>query len=392
MRLLFFGPVPQKRRPPFFSQESERRLSFGVPESVMESATSKLKVGIVGVSGYGGGELARLLLAHPNVDLTYVTSGTYAGKPLRAALPGAAPSDLVCEVYDEAACAGKCDFVFLAGESGLAMKTAPGLLDAGKKIVDLSADFRLKDPSVYEEWYKAEHVAPRLLEEAVYGLPEFSRDAIRSARLLANPGCHVTATLLAMLPFFAFAKPDSFVVNSLSGVSGAGRSKFGLDYHFSEVNESIRPYGVGGIHRHTPEIEQLLSGIAQEPVTLSFTPCLVPITRGILTTAHLTAGPNWLAYKEGRELEELYALYCRFYQSAPFVTVLEPGQFPATKHVYGTNHCHVGLAFDKRTNRVIVVSAIDNLVKGAAGQAVQNMNLMCGFDETAGLTMGAVWP
>ena len=353
--------------------------------------TEKLKVGIVGVSGYGGGELARLLLAHPQVALTYVTSGTYAGKPLRAALPGIAPSDLVCEVFDPAVCADRCDLVFLAGEAGLAMKVAPGLLDAGKKVVDLSADFRLKDPAVYQEWYKAEHTAPQLLDEAVYGLPELNAGEIAEARLVANPGCHVTAAVLALLPFLMgdAIEPASIIIDSLSGVSGAGRSKFGLDYHFSEVNESIRPYGVGGVHRHTPEIEQVLSvvTVTPPPVRVTFTPHLVPITRGILATSYATlkAGAGDLA-----QLHELYDAFCDF--CTPFVVLLEPGQFPATKHVYGTNFCHIGLAVDKRTNRVIVVSAIDNLVKGAAGQAVQNMNLMCGFDETAGLTMSAVWP
>jgi N-acetyl-gamma-glutamyl-phosphate reductase len=355
--------------------------------------TEKLKVGIVGVSGYGGGELARLLAAHPNVQLTYVTSSTYAGKPLRAALPGAAPSDLVCAVFDSAVCADQCDFVFLAGETGLAMKVAPGLLDAGKKIVDLSADFRLKDPAVYQEWYKAEHTAPQLLAEAVYGLPELGRDAITKARLLANPGCHVTAAVLGLAPLLASnaVNHDSLIADSYSGVSGAGRSKFSLDYHFSEVNESMRPYGVGGIHRHIPEIEQTLSTVSDMrggPIKLTLTPHLAPITRGILTTAYATLAPPELGAGEA----DLHALYREFYQDAPFVTILEPGQFPATKHVYGTNFCHIGLAVDKRTNRVIVVSAIDNLVKGAAGQAIQNMNLMCGFDETAGLTMGAVWP
>ena len=349
--------------------------------------TEKLKVGIVGVSGYGGGELARLLAAHPNVELTYVTSSTYAGKPLRAALPGAAPSDLVCEVFDSAICADQCEFVFLAGEAGLAMKVAPGLLDAGKKIVDLSADFRLKDPAVYQEWYKAEHTAPQLLDEAVYGLPELNIAEIAEARLVANPGCHVTAAVLGLLPLLAgnAIDPSSIIIDSLSGVSGAGRSKFGLDYHFAELNESMRPYGVGGVHRHTPEIEQALSLF---PHKVTFTPHLVPITRGILTTAYANLAPPEL----GAGGADLHALYREFYQDAPFVTILEPGQFPATKHVCGTNFCHIGLAVDKRTNRVIVVSAIDNLVKGAAGQAIQNMNLMCGFDETAGLMMGAVWP
>ena len=351
-----------------------------------------LSVGIVGVSGYAGGELARLLLSHSHVRLTYVTSGTYAGKPLRAALPGAAPSDLICENFDPAACADKCDFVFLAGESGLAMKIAPGLLDAGKKVVDLSADFRLCDPEVYKEWYKAEHTAQDLLKQNIlqYGLPELNREAIKKARLIANPGCHVTAAVLALAPLLrAAAVRADFIVDSLSGVSGAGRSKFGLDYHFAELNESMRPYGVGGVHRHTPEIEGALAMVGGKP-TITFTPHLVPITRGILATCYATLSEKW--HDAGNALELLHSYFESMYRHEPFVTVLEPGQFPATKHVYGTNFCHIGLAVDKRTNRVIVVSAIDNLVKGAAGQAVQNMNLMCGFDEAAGLTAGAVWP
>ncbi len=353
--------------------------------------TEKLRAGIVGVSGYGGGELARLLLAHPHAALTYVTSGTYAGRPLRAALPGASPSDLVCEEFDPAACADGCDLVFLAGEAGLAMKVAPLLLEAGKKVVDLSADFRLKDPAVYKEWYKAEHTAPHLLKEAVYGLPEVTKKStIQKACLLANPGCHVTAAVLGLAPLLnmEIVEAKSLIVDSYSGVSGAGRSKFGLDYHFSEVNESMRPYGVGGVHRHTPEIEQALSWLGGEDALVTLTPHLAPITRGILTTAYATP-------RQGTPAEMLNSLHARYrgwYKDAPFVTVLDPGQFPATKHVYGTNFCHIGLAVDRRTNRVIVVSAIDNLVKGAAGQAVQNMNLMCGFDETAGLTMSAVWP
>ncbi len=354
----------------------------------MTDNAQKIRVGIVGVSGYGGGELARLLIAHSLVRLTYVTSGTYAGKPLRAALPGAAPSDLVCEVFDGAAAADKCDLVFLAGESGLAMKAAPGLLEAGLKVVDLSADFRLKDPAVYQEWYKAEHTAPELLGEAVYGLPEFYKESIANANLVANPGCYPTSAILALAPLLNddLIVPQTIIVDSYSGVSGGGRSKFGLDYHFSEVNESLRPYGVGGIHRHTPEIEQTLSQVAGVAVTLTFTPHLAPITRGILTTAYATLRSS------GDFLAEFYRDSYTVQLDAPFVTILEPGQFPATKHVYGTNFCHIGLAVDKRTNRVIVVSAIDNLVKGAAGQAIQNMNLMCGFDETTGLTMGAVWP
>ena len=348
--------------------------------------TDQLKIGIVGVSGYGGGELARLLLAHPNIELTYATSETYSGKPLRAALPGIDPNvTLTCESFDPAACADKCDFAFLAGEAGLAMRVVPALLEANLRIVDLSADFRLEDPDVYAVWYKSEHTAPHLLEEAIYGLPELNKIAIGTARLVANPGCHVTAAVLALAPLLSagMIAPETIIIDSLSGVSGAGRSKFGLDYHFAEINESMKPYGVGGVHRHIPEIEQALSFVAEAPVTVTFTPHLIPVTRGILSTVY--------ASTEETE-DDLRLALSEFYADAPFVSLLDAGQFPATKPVSGTNHCHLGLALDKRTSRVVVVSAIDNLVKGAAGQAVQNMNLMCGFPETAGLTQSAVWP
>lgn len=347
----------------------------------MDSVT----VGIVGVSGYGGGELARLLTGHPQATLTYVTSGTYAGRPLETALPGLRGTGLICEAFDASVAASKCDFVFLAGEAGLAMQAAPALLDSNKLVVDLSADFRLSDAAQYEEWYKAPHTAPGLLAEAAYGLPELHGDWIKSARLVANPGCYPTSAILALAPLLAAQAIDSqtIIVDSMSGVSGAGRSKFGLDYHFAEVNESARPYGVGGTHRHTPEIEQELSAVADLPVKITFTPHLVPITRGILTTAYASLT------EAGDGLHELYR---EFYRDAPFVVVLDEGQFPATKHVQGTNFCHIGLAVDRRTNRVVVTSVIDNLVKGAAGQAIQNMNLMCGFDESAGLTGGAMWP
>jgi len=337
----------------------------------------KIRVGIVGVSGYGGGELARLLAQHPRVELTYATSGTYAGQPLQHALPGITPFlNLICEKFASDACTDRCDFVFLAGESGLAMETAPALLAAGKKIVDLSADFRLQDPQAYAHWYKAEHRAAHLLEHAVYGLPELNKEAIAKAQLVANPGCHVTAAVLGLAPLLAAqaVKMDTLIVDSLTGVSGAGRSKFGLEYHFAEINESARPYGVGGVHRHTPEIEQALSRVAGVDVKLTFTPHLVPITRGILTTAYATLAPPLLG------------------AGGAVTALFESGRFPATKHVNGTNFCHIGLALDERTHRVIAISAIDNLVKGAAGQAIQNMNLMCGWDETEGLRGAALWP
>ncbi|HEX5324768.1 MAG TPA: N-acetyl-gamma-glutamyl-phosphate reductase [Capsulimonadaceae bacterium] len=347
-----------------------------------------VRAGIVGVSGYGGGELARLLLAHPEVELTYITSETYQGKPLSAALPGIGrKGDLVCKHFSEEGAIDNCDVVFLAAENGFAMHIAAGLVDAGKKVIDLSADFRLKDLQAYQQWYRLEHTAAGLLEKAVYGLPELYKKEIKSAQLVANPGCYPTAAILALAPLLdsKAVRPDTIVINSLSGVSGAGRSKHTLQYHFPELNESASAYGVAGAHRHTPEIEQALSQVAGEKVTVSFTPHLIPITRGILTTA--------IAELSGEaKLDDLRKRFVEFYTDAPFVIVVEPGQFPVTKQTFGTNYVYIGLAVDPRTNRVTVISAEDNLVKGAAGQAIQNMNLMCGFEETAGLEMGAVWP
>jgi len=349
----------------------------------------KVRVGIVGVSGYGGGELARLLSMHPKAELTYVTSGTYKGKPLSAALPGVANRiSLTCEEFDIDTAVAKCDVVFLAGEAGLAMKLAEPLIGAGKKVIDLSADFRLKSTADYQQWYKSEHTAPHMIDQAVYGLPELNREAIKKASLIANPGCYPTSAILALAPLLRGPRlidPKTIIIDSHSGVSGAGRSKFGLDYHFSEVNESIKPYGVGGVHRHVPEIEQALGQVAGTEITVTFTPHLSPITRGILTTAYANFYGN-------ADAASLLITFKDYYLSHPFVVVMDEGQFPATKYAEGTNYCYIGVAVDKRTNRVIVISAEDNLVKGMAGQAIQNMNLMCGFDETDGLTMVGMWP
>ena len=345
-----------------------------------------IRVGIIGVSGYGGAETARLVLQHPSAVLTYVTSNTYLGQPLHCAVPGISRSPgLVCDAFEPESAASRCDLLFLAGEAGLAMKIAPALLDAGLKIIDLSADFRLSDPQQYAHWYKAEHSAPQLLAEAIYGLPELNRTRIRDSRLIANPGCYPTSAILALAPLrnAPFVDYGSIVIDSLSGVSGAGRSKFGPDTHFSEVNESVRPYGVGGTHRHTPEIEQALSRIWDRPVIVTFTPHLAPITRGILTTAYVTLTA---------EPPDLRTYFEEFYKDDSFVVLLDAGTFPTTKNVYATNNCHISLALDRRANRLIVVSAIDNLTKGMAGQAVQNMNIMYGLEEATGLPRSAVWP
>jgi N-acetyl-gamma-glutamyl-phosphate reductase len=279
------------------------------------------------------------------------------------------------------------DVVFLAQENGKAMETAPHLLQAGCKIVDLSADFRFRDPATYEVWYKAAYTAAEWNERAVYGLPELHRDAIARSSLVGNPGCYTTASILALAPLVADQRIElnSIVIDAKSGVSGAGRAKFALDYHFPETNESVSAYKIAGTHRHTPEIEQELSQLAGEEIRVSFTPHLIPMTRGILATCYATL-------KTGASAREIFALYQEFYAGAPFVTLIEDG-LPATKHTLGSNRCHIGMGVDSRTNRVTIVSCIDNLIKGASGQAIQNMNLMFGWEETAGLSdLGGLWP
>jgi N-acetyl-gamma-glutamyl-phosphate reductase len=347
-----------------------------------------INAGIVGVSGYGGGELARLLSIHPNVKLTYVASGTYKGQKLAAALPGFPQKNpLICEEYDEETVISRCDVVFLAQETGFAAKHAASLADRGKKVIDLSADLRIKDQAVYTQWYKAEASSRDLLKRAVYGLPELHREEIREAQIIANPGCYPTSAILALAPVIASksVELDRIVISSMSGVSGAGRSKHTLQYHFPELNESATVYGVAGQHRHTPEIEQALSILAGEQVIISFTPHLIPVSRGILTTVVVDLARDMTT-------RELVGAIAEFYEKEPFVNVLPEGSFPATKHTLGSNFVHIGAAVDPRTGRATIVSAEDNLIKGAAGQAIQNMNLMYGHAEETGLTMAGMFP
>ena len=347
---------------------------------------TKVRIAIVGSSGYTGGELYRILLLHPAVEVTAVTSEKSAGRPIAEIFPHLAGlTSLVCEPLDPDAIAKKADLAFLALPHVTAQEAAFRLHAKGVKVVDLSADYRLSDAAVYEQWYEHRHQYPDLLAKAVYGLPELHRAQVRSAALVANPGCYPTSAILALAPLLKQALVDtsSIVIDSKSGVSGAGRTP-GLPYHFPEANEAFMAYKVG-THRHTPEIEQELGRLAGTPVTVSFTPHLVPMNRGILTTAYGSL-------RKKMDTVALHAVYADAYRSEPFVRVLPPGQFPNVRNVRGANFCDLGLHADPRTGRAVIVTAIDNLVKGASGQAVQNMNIMMGFEETAGLRFAALFP
>ncbi len=341
-----------------------------------------LTVGIVGASGYTGVELARILAGHPEIRLTVATSRQYAGKQIAEVFPNLRKRvDLRCENLGVEELVDRAEFFFTAVPHKTAMDIVPKLLAAGKKVVDLSADYRIHDAGVYEAWYQ-EHSSPDLLAEAAYGLPELYRERVRTARLTANPGCYPTSVILALTPLLrkGFIDPTTLIIDSKSGTSGAGRAA-SVGTLFCEVADGFRPYKVGGNHRHIPEIEQELTAAAGQTVTVSFTPHLLPISRGILSTMYASLTGAGAAADLQQLFEETYA-------DEPFVRVLPAGTLPATQHVRGSNCCDIALQQDKRTGRLIVMSAIDNIVKGASGQAVQNMNLMCGFAETQGL-MGA---
>ena len=342
-----------------------------------------IKAAIVGASGYSGEELVRLLLAHPHVELTAVTSRQYAGQTLAQIFPKFAHQPRAKALHftepKPELLAKQAQVVFLALPHGVAAEFAVPLLRLGCQVIDLSADFRLRSTAVYKEFYGHEHPAPDLLGEAVYGLPEIYRSDIKRSNLVASPGCYPTSILLPLIPLLraGLIQPQGIIADSLSGVSGAGR-KAELDYLFVECNESVRPYGLPK-HRHLSEIEQELSLAAKEPVVLQFTPHLIPVNRGILTTLYATPSdpkPQLASFDQAYEAA---------YSQEPFVRLLEGKALPDTKNVVGTNVIEIAWRLDPRTGRLIVLSAEDNLVKGASGQAVQSMNILCGFPETAGL-------
>jgi N-acetyl-gamma-glutamyl-phosphate reductase len=344
-----------------------------------------INVGIVGASGYTGVELARLLSNCPDVKLTVATSRQFKGKNLSDVYPNLAGRvDIVCEDLKIEETADRADLFFTAVPHQTAMAIVPDLLEAGKKVIDLSADFRLHDAEVYEKWYQ-NHTAQEYLAEAVYGLPELHRQEILGKRLVANPGCYPTSVILALAPLLHHGAIDTetIIVDSKSGTSGAGRQPQ-TSTLFCEVNDGFKAYKIA-VHRHTPEMEQELSLLSQKQVTISFTPHLLPVSRGILSTIYAKLATTM----SDSEVDEIYK---DFYKDETFVRLCGLGSYPATQFVRGSNFCDLGFKVDDRTGRIVILSAIDNLVKGAAGQAIQNMNLICDLPETRGLLSVPLFP
>ena len=343
------------------------------------------KVSIAGATGYTGIGLLRLLVKHPEVEIVTLTAESHAGKNIAEVAPslkGWVDQTLVKLSPDVAQ---ECNVLFLALPHTTSMKNVPELLQSKCKIIDLSADYRLHEAEVYGEWYKTPHINSDLLSQAVYGLPELHRKQIKSAQLVANPGCYPTGAILALAPLMqqSWADASAIIIDSKSGVSGAGR-KLSQTTQFCEANESVAAYGLGE-HRHTPEIEQELSVLAGQKLTVSFSPHLMPMTRGLLTTAYVPL-------KKAMDRQTLHDHFAKFYKNERFVRVLDAGKYANTAHVAGSNFCDIGVQVDTRNQRAIVSSAIDNLMKGASSQAIQNMNLMLGIDETTGLDAPPLFP
>ena len=345
-----------------------------------------IKVGIIGATGYAGSELVRILLGHKDVEIKWYGSRSYIDKKYASIYQNFFQLvDATCMDDNMEALADQVDVIFTATPQGLCASLVNEEILSKVKIIDLSADFRIKDVKVYEEWYKLEHKSPQFIEEAVYGLCEINREDVKKARLVANPGCYTTCSILTCYPLVkeGIIDPNTIIVDAKSGTSGAGRGAK-VDNLFCEVNENMKAYGVA-THRHTPEIEEQLGHACGEKITINFTPHLVPMNRGILATAYASL-------KKDVTYEEVKAIYDKYYADEKFVRVLEKDVCPQTKWVEGSNYVDVNFKIDPRTNRIIMMGAIDNLVKGAAGQAVQNMNLMFGLKESEGLELVPMFP
>ena len=345
-----------------------------------------IKAGIIGATGYAGGELVRVLTGHKDVEIKWYGSRSYIDKKYAEVYQNIFQIvDDKCIDYNMEALADEVDVIFTATPQGLCASLVNEEILSKVKIVDLSADFRIKDVATYEEWYKIQHPTPQFIPEAVYGLCEINREAVKKARLVANPGCYPTCSTLSIYPLLkeGLIDPGTIIIDAKSGTSGAGRGAK-VDNLYCEVNENIKAYGVAN-HRHTPEIEEQLSYAAGQPVLINFTPHLVPMNRGILITAYASL-------KKEVSYEEVKTAYDKYYANEKFVRVLEKDVCPQTKWVEGSNYVDVNFKIDPRTKRVIMMGAMDNLVKGAAGQAVQNMNLMFGLKESEGLELVPMFP
>ena len=339
-----------------------------------------IKVAVVGSTGYVGTDLIRLLIKNPNVDLKYITSESYEGQPYSSIYENYRDVfTMTCTSKDLEKISEEVDLIFMALPHGIVSNEINSSILEKTKVIDISADYRLKDIQVYEEWYNTKHGSPELLEEAVYGLCEKNREDIKEARLVANPGCYPTSSILSLMPLVEedLIEKNSIIIDAKSGVTGAGRG-VNLGTHFTECNESLKAYAIGG-HRHTPEIEEQLGSL------VNFTPHLIPMNRGILTTSYANL-------KEDLDYDHIKKIYEKYYKDEYFVRLTKEGVFPETKWVKGSNFCDIGFKVDKRTKRIIVVGAIDNMIKGAAGQAVQNMNIMFGLKENTGLEDVSIFP
>lgn len=346
-----------------------------------------VRIGIVGASGYGGVQLVRLLQNHPHARITYLGGDSSAGKPYADLYPHLGHCfKTTIEAIDPAVIAERCDVVFLGLPNGLACDLAPQLLGKGVKVLDLSADYRFTDLKTYTTWYKTERGDRDTNAQAVYGLPELYREKIKAASLVGCPGCYPTASLLALAPLLkqGLIIPETAIIDAKSGTSGGGRQGK-IPMLLAEADASLGAYGVAS-HRHTPEIEQVCSDLAGQEVRVQFTPHLIPMPRGILATVYATLRDPGLVR------DDLLTIYQAFYRSSPFVKILPPGTYPQTKWACGTNLCYIGVEVDRRTDRIIVMSAIDNLIKGQAGQALQCLNLMVGWPEDLALPTLAFYP
>ncbi|MGK7947594.1 MAG: N-acetyl-gamma-glutamyl-phosphate reductase [Xenococcaceae cyanobacterium] len=351
------------------------------------ASLEKVSVGIIGASGYGGIQLVRLLLEHPGVEIAYLGGNSSAGNKFASLYPHLSHLvDLNVEEIELNSIADRCQVVFMGLPNGLACEMTPTLLEKGCKVLDLSADYRFSNLDTYTAWYKKEREDKAIAGTAVYGLPELYREKIKQSKLIGCPGCYPTASLLALSPLLkqGLILPETAIIDAKSGTSGGGRQAK-THLLLAEADNTLGAYGVAN-HRHTPEIEQICSELARQEVRVQFTPHLIPMVRGILSTVYATLRDPGLVR------EDLITIYTAFYRASPFVKILPSGVYPQTKWAYGTNLCYIGIEVDPRTDRIIVMSAIDNLMKGQAGQAVQCLNLMMGWDEALGLPKLSFYP